>query len=107
MIATNSGDGAGDVSPDVVAALRHTRRREAVEHLRAEEGKLSLVTLASRLAADTDDALPDVIIELHDLHMPELTGCGLVDYDDDTGAVRLDADPEVVETALDRVRDDP
>lgn len=107
MFASESNGGAGDVSSDMVATLQHTRRREVVEHVHAQEGALSLVTLASQLAADTSDRLPDVVIELHDHHLPELTECGLIDYDDDTGTVRLDADPEVVETALDRVSGDP
>lgn len=104
MIA-NPQPGGDDVPPDVVAALRHDRRRRAVELLRARGGELSLVRLASGLAAETDDPLPDVVIELHDLHLPDLTDCGLVEYDADTGAVSLVASPEVVDTALARVRE--
>lgn len=101
-----NGDADGDSSPDVVAVLRHDRRREVVTLIVEAGGELSLVALASRVAAATDDTLPDVVIELHDVHLPELTGCGLVEYDDDMGAVTLADDPEEVEAVLETAAND-
>lgn len=101
MIANRRPEGDDeDVPSEMVAALGHTRRRAVVELLHSAGGTLSLARLASRLAADSEDMLPDVVIELHDLHLPELSHCGLVEYEDDTGMVTLDANRDVVEAAL-------
>lgn len=107
MIVNSQPDGGdGDVPSDVVAALEHSRRRAVVELLHSAGGELSLVRLASRLAADRGDTLPDVVVELHDLHLPKLVRCGLVEYDDETGTVTLGADRDVVAAALAHVEDE-
>ena len=94
------------MSTEMVTALRHDRRRALLEQLLDHDGNLSLVTLASQLAAVTGTSLPDVVIELHDIHLPELTACGLLVYDSDTGAVTLAVDPAVAEAAVERARAD-
>ncbi|MFC6989609.1 hypothetical protein ACFQJD_14495 [Haloplanus sp. GCM10025708] len=104
MIAKPPPNG-DDVSPEITAALQHTRRSAVAEKLLEHDGELSLVTLASRLAAERDEKLPNVVVEFHNVHLPELVDCGLVEYDSDTGVVRLVADSDVVEAALADVRD--
>lgn len=96
-----NGGGGEDGPPDAAAALRHDRRREIVAHLVAAGGEASLVRLASEIAEATGEPLPDVVVELHDVHVPELTGSGLVEYDEDTGAMSLARDPAAVEALLD------
>lgn len=103
--AQGPGGDDGGVPSQMVAELRHGRRRQAVETLIDQSGQLSLVALASELAADSDDTLPDVVVELHDVHLPAMQDCGLVAYDADTGAVTCDAAVDVIETALDRAAD--
>lgn len=102
---TNENAGDPEVPPEVVNVLRNERCRALVTEL-LDEGSLTLVTLASRVAAETDTPLPDVVIELHDVHLPKLTGCRLIDYDSSTGDISLALPPETVETALDRAQDD-
>ncbi|MFB6159691.1 MAG: hypothetical protein ABEJ61_00765 [Haloferacaceae archaeon] len=104
MITDANAGGDDDVPPDVAAALAHPRRREVVEQLHAR-GALSLVALADRLVADAPGTLPDVVVELHDRHLPELRRCGLLAYDDDTGMVTLAAEG-VVEAAVAEARPD-
>lgn len=101
----NESEGTPEVPLEVVDVLRNKRRRALVTEL-LEEGELTLVTLASQVATETGTPLPDVVIELHDIHLPKLTDCGLVDYDSGRGDISLALAPETVEAALDRVRDD-
>lgn len=107
MTPSNENDNGGDpeVPPEVVDVLRNERRRDLVTEL-LDEGDLTLVTLASRVASETDTPLPDVVIELHDVHLPKLTDCGLVDYDSGNGDISFALSPETTEAALDRARDD-
>lgn len=108
MIVNNHGGDSReeddvDVPSEVTATLKHGRRREVFRRLSEADGELSLVALANRVAATTDDTLPDVVIELHDVHLPVLIDCGLVEYDDDTGTVTLAHDSGDVETVLERL----
>lgn len=94
-----------EVSAETVAVLRNRRRRTILTEL-LDEGDLTLVTLASRVATETDTPLPDVLIELHDVHLAKLTASGWIQYDSDTGDIALARPSETVEAALERARDD-
>lgn len=102
---TNNNEDHPEVPPEVVDVLRNKRRRDLVIEL-LDAGDLTMVTLASRVASQTETPLSDVVIELHYVHLPKLTDCGLVDYDSGSGDIALALSPETVEAALDRVQDD-
>lgn len=101
----NDNEDRPAVPAEVVDVLLNTRRRDLVIEL-LDESDLTLVTLASRVATQTDTPLREVVIELHDVHLPKLTDCGLVEYDSGSGDISLAMSPEIVEAALDRVQDD-
>lgn len=100
-----TSDGGPDAPTDVVAALRNEQRRALVDALLEEGGDLTLVTLASKLTTGDDASLPETVIELHDVHLPELTECGVVEFDEDTGQVSLLVSRETATAALEAATD--
>lgn len=82
---------------DVFDALASARRRYLLSVLQDHE-TLALADLADEIAEWEHDApLPeitpetvkDIYTSLHHRHLPKLTDCGLVIYDDETELVRL------------------
>lgn len=98
-------EGAHSAPPEVVQVLHNETRRTLVRVL-LEESELTLVTLASRVASETETPLPDVVIELHDVHLPKLTDCSLVDYDSGKGDISLALSSDTVEAVLSEFEDD-
>lgn len=93
-------DGDDPDRRDLAAALQHERRRRAVELLAEHEDPLTLIGLVNLLSQRTDDPLPGILMQFHDLHLPELQDSGLVEYDDETGTIQLTPSRDVVEPAL-------
>jgi len=78
--------------------LSSARRRYILYHLRQHEGEASINELASQIAVWENDVPPDeltrqdekrVYVSLYQTHVPKLEEQGIVDYDGDTGVVRL------------------
>lgn len=103
--ADDDGEEAPTAPKEVLEVLRNRTRRTIVKVLLGESD-LTLVTLASRVAGETETPLADVVIELHDVHLPKLTDSSLVDYDPGTGDISLDLPAETVEAVLEELEDD-
>jgi len=78
--------------------LSSARRRYVLYQLRTEDGPVELTELAEDVAAWENDTTVDeltkqqrkrVYVSLYQTHVPKLEDANLVDYDQDTGEVRL------------------
>jgi DNA-binding transcriptional ArsR family regulator len=78
--------------------LSNPRRRFILKHLNGIEGSVKLQELAAEVAAwenETDpEALTDkqrkrLYVSLYQTHIPKLEEAGIVEYDGDTGDIRL------------------
>lgn len=87
------------MSPDLVfEILSNTRRRMVLFYLRQYGGAVTVQKLAGEIAAlenevDVDDLSRQqrkrVYVSLYQTHIPKLEETGIVEYDDDSGEVRL------------------
>ena len=102
MMGERTGD--HDAPGRIVDVLQHRRRREILEQLLASGGDLSLVGLACRLDRPGHETLPDVVVELQHVHLPELDRRGCVEFDTETGSVSLGLEPDTIEMCLDAAR---
>lgn len=94
---------------DVFDVLSNPRRRFVLYYLREVEASVELNELARQIAAwenDTDESeLTDqdrkrVYVSLYQTHVPKLTDVGLVEYDQDSGTVRLTDRTSVIDEYL-------
>jgi DNA-binding transcriptional ArsR family regulator len=94
-----TGNQKGDLSQDALfSLLSNPRRRFILQHLKGVGEGIELQDLAAEVAAwenETDrDALTDkqrkrLYVSLYQTHIPKLEEAGIVEYDDDSGEIRL------------------
>lgn len=92
-------DTSGSMSPDLVfEILSNTRRRMMLYYLSQNEGQATIQELAEQIAALENDVPVDelrrrqrkrVYVSLYQTHVPKLEDSGIVEYDDESGEVRL------------------
>ncbi|WP_435346392.1 DUF7344 domain-containing protein [Haloarchaeobius sp. HRN-SO-5] len=88
-----------ELSQDVVFdILSNSRRRFILSHLQQQDEPVGLMELANRIAAWENDTTVDqltdkqskrVYVSVYQTHVPKLESTGLIDYDPDTGLIRL------------------
>ena len=104
----------GEVSVDgLFRMLADERRRRVLRYLlerpRTTLEELSDVVLGWQASAGGvvgPDVRENVVVSLHHSHLPLLEEAGLVEYDRETGAVRLPSHPEHVRETIRRSRRD-
>jgi len=83
---------------DVFDLLSSARRRYILYYLRQEGGEATINELAAQIAVWENDVPPEeltsqdekrVYVSLYQTHIPKLSEQGVVEYDSDTGTVRL------------------
>lgn len=92
-------DTQADISPDLVfELLSSTRRRRVLYYLREHDGMATVNELAEQIAAMENDVEVEdlnrqqrkrVYVSLYQTHVPKLEEAGIIEYDDETGEVRL------------------
>jgi hypothetical protein len=87
---------------EVLRALAHPKRREAIRYCRALEADSVTADRLNREAFDGDERS---LVELHHSHLPKLDDAGLLEYDGRTRTVRLDDPPPFVDEVIDSVDD--
>ncbi len=95
--------------------LKNRRRRDVLEYLMSVDRTATLSELAEHIAAWENDvevaALNSsqrkrVYVALYQTHLPKMDKAGIVDYDQDRGKITLSENAAVLETYLDRDRED-
>lgn len=66
------------------------QRREVVRHLTENGGEARFDDLVDLFAMEADPTM--TAVRLHHVHLPKLQAAGAVEWDDDTGEVRLTTD---------------
>lgn len=103
------------LSQDLVFDLLSSPRRRFVLHyLRSESDTIALTALADEVAAWeyetpveelTDQERKRAYVSLYQTHVPKLADAGIVEYDQDSGAVTLAARADVVDAYLPRTQE--
>jgi len=95
--------------------LSNKRRRFVISKLRRAEGPVSVNDLSESVAAWengievdelTDKQIKRVYVSLYQIHIPKLDEAGLVDYDKDSGQVRLRSTVSELDSYLPEQADD-
>lgn len=93
----------------VLGNLAHRRRRVILSVLEDREDAIGRNELAKEVVAHersdgvddrSADAIADLVAELHHVHLPKLEQADLLTYDTETGAVRYEGHPALVEEWL-------
>jgi len=96
--------------------LSSPRRRYVLYFLRTEPNPIQLTDLAEHVAAWENDTTVEelstqqrkrVYVSLYQTHLPKLAEAGLVDYDEETGAVAIDAKATELDPLLGEGGDGP
>lgn len=96
--------------------LSSPRRRYVLYFLRTEPNPIQLTDLAEHVAAWENDTTVEelstqqrkrVYVSLYQTHLPKLAEAGLVDYDEETGAVAIDSKATELDPLLGEQRDRP
>lgn len=105
-------EGGSDSTGDDLTAnaafeiLGNARRRRILYYLAETEGEAPLSELAANIAADEQDVPRSevtnsqrrlVFIPLYQMHIPRLEEAGIVQYDSETGTVRLTNEDALIE----------
>mgnify|MGYP000445082495 CR=1 FL=1 len=89
--------------------LSNKRRRFVISRLRGAEGTVSIHELAEELAAWeneipeselSDKQIKRLYVSLYQIHVPKLAEAGLVDYDKESGDVRLTSSVSALDSYL-------
>lgn len=113
---SDGGNTAGERErPGAIRDVLASRRRQvALEQLLRAERPVSATELARSVAVAETDLTPadvpvallqQIYLELTREHVPALDAIGVLEYDGDSGHVRLDADPATIRRHLEAVRD--
>lgn len=86
-MARISGPGGRDDGRLVGALVSSPQRQAVVLQLTDSDGTATFDDLVDALAGDTERAM--AAVRLHHVHLPKLRAVGAVEWDDQTGAVRL------------------
>jgi DNA-binding transcriptional ArsR family regulator len=98
--------GTEDLSQDVVFEVLSSTRRRQVLSLLKNEGPMELTELAEHVAAHENDTTVEdltkqqrkrVYVSLYQTHVPKLEDADLVEYDQDSGIVQLQARASAVD----------
>ncbi|WP_135807049.1 DUF7344 domain-containing protein [Halorussus marinus] len=90
---SGAGHGSRDRSLDAVfEMLRSERRRNALYVLYRRPGPIQVSALADEVATREGVELPRVATALRHVHLPKLDDAGAVEFDHETGSVRLGDD---------------
>jgi len=98
------------LTPDgVFELLSNHRRRMVLYHLRTNDGSAEMQELATRIASMENDVPADeltsqqrkrVYVSLYQTHLPKMAEMNIVDYDKESGIVRLAARADDVDEFL-------
>lgn len=114
IIPLPASDGGQSPLNRILASLRGAHRRYLLYYLR-EEDPCDLDEASRRIAAWEYECHPaDVPSEIHDrikselyhVHIPKLDDLNIIDYDDQTGAIRHHDPPDRLDDFIDLAREE-
>lgn len=109
-----ASDGGRSPVDRILTSLQDVHRRHLLYHLQDEDTS-DLETAARYVAACDQECDPDEVpaelydrfkTELYHAHLPKLADLNIIDYDEQTGAIRLRSPPENFEEFLELTRDE-